>query len=421
MPKPVELVVRGMFGQLNHQLKLRTDDLITIITGPNGSGKTHLLNTLRSMTALDFAAVARLPLQEATITYDSGNSFTVRLEDGVAHVTARVSFRNRKGITFPVSISTDDDVPSHIERLDSDTWWNRRTSTVMTDEYMARRYNLTRVPYSEIEWLDNFVPPAEPILIDTERLDLSQQVDRGPANRPVRDRPEPATRIQRYVEKISSLILEAKRASLANSQRADRQFAARALDKAREGVKEVVLRDRYERIANLHQALHANSLTEESIGIEIPGKTNPTERRILNVFLDDWEEKLAPLLPVNDKIQLLREIVGAKMSMKQMHFDDDGRLNFTSLSGEPISVDLLSSGEQHLLALYTLLLFDAEPGSLVLIDEPEISLHAAWKHAFLSDISRVASLNALQVVVATHSTSIINGKWEIVEELGLGF
>ncbi|WP_218106666.1 AAA family ATPase [Micromonospora pallida] len=80
---------------------------------------------------------------------------------------------------------------------------------------------------------------------------------------------------------------------------------------------------------------------------------------------------------------------------------------------------MLSSGEQHILALFTMLLFSTSPGSIVLIDEPEISLHAAWKHAFLTDITDVAAIANLQVVLATHSSGIINGRWDLVQELAI--
>jgi predicted ATP-binding protein involved in virulence len=64
-----------------------------------------------------------------------------------------------------------------------------------------------------------------------------------------------------------------------------------------------------------------------------------------------------------------------------------------------------------------MLLFSARSGSLVLIDEPEISMHAAWKHSFLDDISEVAKLSELQIVLATHSSAIINGNWDLVREI----
>ena len=262
------------------------------------------------------------------------------------------------------------------------------------------------------------MPPAPPIMIETGRLDLNPVWEEY-ARREPRRRQDAVARIVQYAERIQGLVNNARRESLSQSQRSDRGFAVRALDKARATVKEGELRSRYERMSALNQELHTNGLTEETVAVEIPaGRTNPTERRILNLFLDDWEEKLAPLLPIHSKLQLLKEIVGGKFAPKRLEIGVEGDLQIRSANGEQISVDLLSSGEQHLLALYTMLLFTANKGSLVLIDEPEISLHASWKHAFLSDIESVATLNDIQVVVATHSTGIVNGRWGLVEEIG---
>jgi predicted ATPase len=205
------------------------------------------------------------------------------------------------------------------------------------------------------------------------------------------------------------------------SQSADRQFAARALDKARATLREPDLRRRYAEIAALHHELHTNGLTEQTIEVAFPeGRTNPTERRILNLFLDDWEEKLAPLQPVHEKLQILREVVDLKIASKNMRFTEEGQVVFESPIAQEVAVDHLSSGEQHMLALFTMLLFTAKRGALVLIDEPEISLHAAWKHEFLSDIEKVSRLIPVSVVMATHSSALINSRWELVEELALG-
>ena len=88
-------------------------------------------------------------------------------------------------------------------------------------------------------------------------------------------------------------------------------------------------------------------------------------------------------------------------------------------NSQRIPVEDLSSGEQHLVALFTMLLFSAHENTVILIDEPEISLHATWKHQFLSDIMKISSLRGIQVILATHSTAIINGQWDITRELSL--
>jgi predicted ATP-binding protein involved in virulence len=89
-------------------------------------------------------------------------------------------------------------------------------------------------------------------------------------------------------------------------------------------------------------------------------------------------------------------------------------------TGHDIPVSGLSTGEQHELVLLYNLLFRVEAGTLVLIDEPEISLHVTWQKTFIDDVLRVAELSKFRFVVATHSPQIIGSWWSRTVELGPG-
>jgi energy-coupling factor transporter ATP-binding protein EcfA2 len=421
MREPIKLTVHGLFGQLSHEVRLNHEDRVTILTGPNGCGKTHLLNILAAVVSLDSTALVRLPFERAHVLFsDDAHLSVARLDTGEPGIDISAG----KGkVTFgSVRLLMEDlhrrlDVPDRFERIDRDRWVDIAEGRTVSDLWIRRNFSRSQKLPEQYEFLREFQTFPAPTLVATRRLDIDPS-DFDERSAPSRRRREAEARILSYVERIRSQIAEARRASLAVSQRADRGFASRALDKARASVNEGELRKRYESLSSLHQSLHANALTEESVGVEFPsGRTNPTERRILNLFLDDWEEKLSPLQPVHEKLQLLRAIVGEKLVGKSLVIDTHGELSFQSESGQQISVDMLSSGEQHLLALFTMLLFAAGLQSLVLIDEPEISLHAAWKHAFLDDVLKVVAVNRQKVVLATHSTGIINGRWDLVQEL----
>ncbi|MGQ2910680.1 AAA family ATPase [Aeromicrobium sp.] len=422
--KPTRLVVKGLFGYLDHEVDLDAGQGVTIITGPNGAGKTHVLNILRALLELDFQALLLEPIDLARITFSNGEWLEIDLATDRGNLVAKG--HDARGQITPITIEPRDpeqSLPPWIEHTASGRWLDTRDRRIMTTSMVERRYGPRAVANSddqarEVPWLRKYRSQAPPIMIETGRLDV--QVDWEEFRREGRRRPESVARIVHYAEQIRGQISEARRESLAHSQVSDRDFAVRALDKARATVKESELRARYARISELNSELHANGLAAETVAVAIPaGRTNPTERRILNLFLDDWDRKLRPLIPVHRKIQKLKEIVGGKLAPKALSIGPNGELQILSPTGEPIGVDLLSSGEQHLLALYTMLLFNAVPGGMVLIDEPEISLHASWKHAFLDDIESVVELNALAVVLATHSTAIINGRWELVQEIGL--
>ena len=64
------------------------------------------------------------------------------------------------------------------------------------------------------------------------------------------------------------------------------------------------------------------------------------------------------------------------------------------------------------------LLFNVPKGAIVLIDEPEISLHVAWQILFISDVKQIAELVGFKFIVATHSPQIINDQWNRARRLG---
>ncbi|QYK42998.1 MAG: AAA family ATPase [Paracoccaceae bacterium] len=69
-------------------------------------------------------------------------------------------------------------------------------------------------------------------------------------------------------------------------------------------------------------------------------------------------------------------------------------------NGKDIALNELSSGEKQLVSLFAMLGFSTEK-SLVLIDEPELSLSAVWQTTFLEDLVRFKS--CAQLIAVTHS------------------
>lgn len=77
----------------------------------------------------------------------------------------------------------------------------------------------------------------------------------------------------------------------------------------------------------------------------------------------------------------------------------------------------MSSGEQHLLIMIATLIFESEKIDLVLLDEPEISLHPAWQEQFINIIDSIKKLNNIKIIISTHSPSLIGENWNGVIEL----
>ena len=69
----------------------------------------------------------------------------------------------------------------------------------------------------------------------------------------------------------------------------------------------------------------------------------------------------------------------------------------------------LSSGEQNLLATGARLLGYATPASLILIDEPEVSLNVAWQQRYIELISEALKhAPGSHVIIASHSPYLVS-------------
>ena|ERR1700677_1495067 len=78
----------------------------------------------------------------------------------------------------------------------------------------------------------------------------------------------------------------------------------------------------------------------------------------------------------------------------------------------------LSSGEQHQLYLFADLIFDSQKADIILIDEPEISLHVSWQESFIDDLLSVPGIENSQIMIATHSPSVIGTRMLDAFDLG---
>ena len=70
-----------------------------------------------------------------------------------------------------------------------------------------------------------------------------------------------------------------------------------------------------------------------------------------------------------------------------------------------IPLEKLSSGEKHVIILCYLLAF-VEKDHLLLIDEPEISMHVEWKENFIGNLNRCLDKTMSKSIIATHSPTL---------------
>ena len=140
--------------------------------------------------------------------------------------------------------------------------------------------------------------------------------------------------------------------------------------------------------------------------------------RVMTLYVEDTEKKLRALADLSSRLRSLLDSLNGKFRHKQLRLDRKQGLVAETSSGGALPLDSLSSGEQHELVLHYDLLFRTRRNTIVLIDEPELSLHVSWQKRFLSDLLEFAKLSGFDAIVATHSPYIIGERDDLMVGLG---
>lgn len=108
---------------------------------------------------------------------------------------------------------------------------------------------------------------------------------------------------------------------------------------------------------------------------------------------------------INSEINGIFEILELDVKLTGLSKDERSMPVFTNSSGDEFDINQLSSGEKQLF-LRTLAIKMLEPeNSIILIDEPELSLHPKWQQRIIEIYQRIGKNN--QIIVATHSPHIL--------------
>lgn len=77
----------------------------------------------------------------------------------------------------------------------------------------------------------------------------------------------------------------------------------------------------------------------------------------------------------------------------------------------------LSLGEQNIISQIYTMYFSKIPCKLVIVDEPELSAHLMWQAQYLENIKAVQKLRNCSFLIATHSTVVFDGKFDLTTDL----
>lgn len=432
--KLVQAQVRSVLGTYDHRIDFNPESDYIIIYGPNGVGKTKTLEVIDALSRLDGRKLCRLPFAYAELHFTESYKISATLRATASDDESPLLYQLHKGRKKVGDWDFyNEDNTEWLEentpwmQVDDDLWQNVQTNQILPQSELESRYdgrfqNSTRpqMPPSLLE----FGKRTPSVLIETQRLRAvsfaNPRFRATPRSR--RKRMVSPSRISAQASEMLNLIDQAQTAHSRVTQERDRTFPSRVLRKAStdDAVNDRLIREQYERQNEFRGRLARVVPVPLTDDLSLPEEAlEPWAIKLLDLYLSDAEDKLEPFKSLLSRIELLEDILNQRLLRKKVEVNASNGLTVVDLETErPIPLDALSSGEQHEIILVFDLLFDVPDGALVLIDEPEISLHVGWQLKFIPDVRRIAELRNLRFIVATHSPQIINGEWDRAVRLG---
>ncbi|PEK38249.1 hypothetical protein CN568_21755 [Bacillus pseudomycoides] len=149
------------------------------------------------------------------------------------------------------------------------------------------------------------------------------------------------------------------------------------------------------------------SLNEETVDALV---SHDLIHRLLEMFEKSHKIITEQKKPFRELVKDLKEFIDADISFNE----GEGVLSFSKNYVELNSEDL-SAGEKQLVTLFVYTKLCNREQTILLIDEPELSLHISWQRKFLKHLMN--NNNNVQFIISSHSPFIVSNYKDKIEAL----
>lgn len=436
--------VSGLFG--NRKISIDFDEHVNCIYGVNGSGKTTLINLIVACLSCDVMKLKSVEYKTVKISLSESGKKRAKIFLVVEKTNdGRIMYEcEREGIKTFLD-ETEDEFPLLVEQ-------GKKEVVSAIKKYITLDYvPLTRMQEADIYDLNR---QDEYMLMRSLRAhrvgndDISYILD--PSKRMLVNLEKEFKELHSKVQNKSNQNLEELRGEIVSKVLINKELVEGALfarqdmfDVSTESMSHEDVENISKKFTSARININRKSIVEhfslmdglikelDSLKIRMAKNDDENDDEIQHDFSSKFFQVLS-LMPLYNKVSEIIDEINKTEEIKELNFSvftnitrviNDFLINksfcFTDLGGfsikcgeRDISLEDLSSGEKHMIALLGRVAISENEGSVFVADEPELSLHLEWQRKIIPSITSLSP--NMQIIVATHSPAIIpNGAKKI--------
>jgi energy-coupling factor transporter ATP-binding protein EcfA2 len=402
--------VEGLFGRLSHSIDFPTPKensgapSVVILYGRNGIGKTTVLRMLDGLLRLDFNIFRRIPFQSCLLQFDSGQRIEIIPNQEDRLTSLEVSYGNIRASLHPRKPGGVNEQ----EKQRVETFRNaffRDTESVTFEFIDTERLQLQR----------NEDEAAEKALV--LRSNVHPASIRGVRNPKAKFLELPYS----LAERVSRFIREAQinyRAFFSTTE-ADLfpRIIARLTSEKPTAYETSEIRERFDKIHRYDKLNDRFGLGPDHWDYEQmmqaldqlstqSGANRQYALTVLGSYVEQLESRVAERNLIADRLRTFERLMKHFWKDKSVAIHRRRGLEIRLESGELLEEKQLSSGEFHLLLLMVAALGTRRRGTIIAIDEPEMSMHIEWQRQLVPALVECASKADPLLIFATHSPDL---------------
>lgn len=418
------LIIKKLFGRFDYDFHTKSDG-VTIVTGPNGYGKSTILQIVDAISNKRIAFFLNLEFHSIECIFNTNESVKIeKHNDGLLFNDILLSRKLIGKLDFPRRR-----IP-YLSRIGPNEWIDIRNGrTILSDE--VQLISFAEIDIAElIEKYDDEDPEKVNLIMINDilnniscwsgktRLISDQRLIKRSFNRN-RDEEAISESVLELPDELKKIISSVSSNYSTQANKLDSTYPSRLLKSSpQDEIDEIEYRTRLKEAQSKFDKLKKYTLAE--LPLFEDGSFDSKYATALKIYFDDFFIKYRVFENLIIKLDLFTSIINGRLTFKQIEISRENGfiVKDESTDGRPLPLSKLSSGEKQEILLFFDLIFNTNDDLLLLIDEPELSLHVSWQQQFLDDLLRVTKINRLQVIIATHSPQIIGSYRNIQVDLG---